>query len=140
VQAKRDDIQAFRALSVALVFMFHAGYGFPNGYLGVDIFFALSGFVIWGLLNRLLTEDKHPLRAFYSGRVRRIMPAASTLIIVLSLVQVSFGSTQATVGIVITGIYSIFSLGNIEIARQVGDYFSPEATSNPFLHMWSLGK
>jgi peptidoglycan/LPS O-acetylase OafA/YrhL len=139
VQSKRNDIQALRAFSVAVVFLFHAGYGFPNGYLGVDIFFALSGYVIWGLLNRLLTEEKHPLRTFYNGRVRRIMPAASTLIIVVSLVQISFGITQATVGSVIAGLYSLFSLGNIEIARQVADYFSPEATANPFLHMWSLG-
>ncbi len=139
MHSKRSDIQALRALSVVLVFLFHAGYGFPNGYLGVDIFFALSGFVIWGLLNRQLIEDKHPLQSFYTGRVRRIIPAASVLIIVVSIVQVIFGSTQATVGVMIAGLYSIFSLGNIEIARQVGDYFSPEATSNPFLHMWSLG-
>ncbi len=139
MQSKRRDIQALRALSVALVFMFHAGYGFPNGYLGVDIFFALSGFVIWGLFSRLLLDDMHPLRTFYSGRVRRIMPAASTLIIVVSLVQVSLGITQATLASIKAGMYSIFSLGNIEIARQVADYFSPEATSSPFLHMWSLG-
>jgi peptidoglycan/LPS O-acetylase OafA/YrhL len=139
VQSKRSDIQAFRALSVALVFMFHAGYGFPNGYLGVDIFFALSGFVIWGLFSRLLVDDLHPLRTFYTGRVRRIMPAATTLIIVVSIVQVSLGITQASLSTVTAGIYSIFSLGNIEIARQVADYFSPEATSSPFLHMWSLG-
>jgi peptidoglycan/LPS O-acetylase OafA/YrhL len=139
VQLKRNDIQAFRALSVAVVFFFHAGFGFPNGYLGVDIFFALSGYVIWGLLSRLLREDKHPLRTFYRGRVRRIMPAASTLIIIVSLVQVSFGFTQATSGSIKAGLYSLFSFGNIEIARQVADYFSPEATSSPFLHMWSLG-
>lgn len=67
------------------------------------------------------------------------MPGASTLIIVVSLAQVSFGFTQATIGSVKAGLYSLFSFGNIEIARQVADYFSPEATSSPFLHMWSLG-
>lgn len=139
MQSKRSDIQVFRALSVALVFLFHAGYGFPNGYLGVDIFFALSGFVIWGLLNRLLKESERPLRTFYNGRIRRIMPAASTVIIVVSLVNVYFSASQATLGSLIAGMYAVFSFGNIEIARQVADYFSPEATSSPFLHMWSLG-
>lgn len=139
MQSKRSDIQLFRALSVALVFIFHAGYGFPNGYLGVDIFFAISGFVIWGLFSRLLVNDLHPLQTFYIGRVRRIMPAASSLIIVVSLVQFSSGVTQTTLSALKAGMYSIFSLGNIEIARQVADYFSPEAASSPFLHMWSLG-
>lgn len=139
MQSKRSDIQIFRALSVALVFLFHAGLGFPNGYLGVDIFFALSGFVIWGLLNRLLKESERPLRTFYNGRIRRIMPAASTVIIVVSLINVYFSASQATLGSLIAGMYAVFSFGNIEIARQVADYFSPEATSSPFLHMWSLG-
>lgn len=139
MQSKRGDIQVFRALSVVVVFLFHSEFGFPNGYLGVDIFFALSGFVIWGLLDRLLKEDNYPLRTFYTGRVRRIMPAASTVVIVVSLVQVSFGATQATLGSLTAGIYALFSFANIEIARQVSDYFAPEATSSPFLHMWSLG-
>lgn len=139
MQSKRNDIQLFRALSVALVFLFHAGYGFPNGYLGVDIFFAISGFVIWGLLNRLFKDSERPLRTFYNGRIRRIVPAASTLIIFVSLINVSSSTSQATLRSLIAGMYAVFSFGNIEIARQVADYFAPEATSSPFLHMWSLG-
>jgi peptidoglycan/LPS O-acetylase OafA/YrhL len=138
ISRRRIDIQIYRAVSVLLVFFFHAGFGFPNGYLGVDIFFVISGFVITGLLAKLRNSER-PFREFYIGRLRRITPATSVLILTVSLFIFVFHATSPITGFLKTGIFSIFSIGNIEIAHQVTDYFQPESINNPFLHLWSLG-
>lgn len=139
MHVKRKDIQIYRAISVLLVCFFHAGLGFPNGFLGVDMFFVISGYVIWDLLKRLILENDYPYRKFYIGRIRRIMPAASTYIFFASAALFIFAPLESTATNLRAALFSLFSMGNIEIARQVSDYFQPNAITSPFVHMWSLG-
>src|SRR5690242_12126501 len=83
----RDDIQGLRAIAVGAVVLYHAGVPFlPGGYVGVDIFFVISGFLITShLLRSLRTEGRIRFADFYARRARRILPA-SFVVVVLSLV------------------------------------------------------
>jgi hypothetical protein len=72
----RDDIDALRAVAVGLVILFHFGVpGFSGGFVGVDVFFVISGFLIGGIIDRELSARQFSLIAFYERRVRRIFPA-----------------------------------------------------------------
>src|ERR1700728_5331019 len=83
----RPDVQGLRAVAILLVLLFHAGIpGFTGGYVGVDVFFVISGFVITGLLLRERESSRATsLLSFYGRRIRRILPAA-TLVIVVTVV------------------------------------------------------
>src|SRR5271170_2980856 len=79
----RPDVQGMRAIAILLALVYHAGVpGFSGGYVGIEVFFVISGFVITGLLLREREASGHTsLRSFYGRRVRRIMPAATLVII-----------------------------------------------------------
>lgn len=77
----RPDIDGLRALSVLGVIFFHAGLGFPGGYIGVDVFFVISGFLITGIILRELENGSFLLRNFWIRRIKRIIPAAAFLVL-----------------------------------------------------------
>jgi peptidoglycan/LPS O-acetylase OafA/YrhL len=77
----RPDVDGLRAIAVALVLLFHAGLGFPGGYIGVDVFFVISGFLITGLIVKDLESGAFSLTDFWVRRIRRIIPAASAMVI-----------------------------------------------------------
>ena len=85
----RPDVQGMRAIAIFLALVYHAGVpGFRGGYVGIEVFFVISGFVITGLLLREREGTGHTsLRSFYGRRVRRIMPAATLVIIVTVIVS-----------------------------------------------------
>ncbi|MFQ6172838.1 acyltransferase family protein [Oryzobacter sp. R7] len=136
----RLDVQGLRAAAVAAVVLYHAGVPLPGGYLGVDVFFVVSGFVITGLLAReRASTGRTDLRHFYARRFRRLVPALSVMVVAtlaVSLVVLSpLGPLQTAV---LTGVGAILFSANVVIARSTGDYFGVPAETNPLLHTWSL--
>ncbi|MFM8648570.1 MAG: acyltransferase family protein [Actinomycetota bacterium] len=139
--AFRRDIQGLRGLAVVLVVLYHGGFFFDSGYIGVDVFFVISGFVITSMLMRIRSQNgKISLGEFYSRRVKRILPAAAFTTLVVAVAAVALqspnGAQQSTAKV---GIGSAAMLANVVIPREAGSYFAPAVDLQPFLHMWSLG-
>jgi peptidoglycan/LPS O-acetylase OafA/YrhL len=137
----RLDIQGLRAVAVLAVVFFHAGIFFPGGFVGVDMFFVISGFVITlTLMRNALANGAISLKKFYLRRFRRLAPALALVILVtlaLSALVLSPLGTQQNAAL--TGLAAALSLGNVAIALTTGGYFDAPAELNPFLHTWSLG-
>ena len=135
----RADIDGLRALAVSGVLLFHAfPETFPLGYLGVDVFFVLSGYLISGVMARALIEGRFSLITFYANRVRRIFPS---LILIMGA-SLGFGwfylldNELALLGKHVLGGGAF--VANVVLMRESG-YFDEEAIRKPLLHLWSLG-
>lgn len=136
---RRLDIQGLRALAVIAVVVFHAGVPLESGFLGVDIFFAISGFVITGVLIRSAGPGFLLLKNFYVRRFRRLVPALSILIFVTLVLSLLFFSPfEAQKNTAQTAVGASFGLANAVISLTTGGYFDLAATTNPLLHTWSL--
>ena len=136
----RPDLQGIRAIAVVLIVLFHAGVpGLSGGYIGVDVFFVLSGYLITGLLVRELgSTGGVGVASFYARRARRILPA-SFLVLAVTLIAsgailspIDFASASKDVAA--SAIY----VPNVRFALEQTDYWHPAAVS-PVLHFWSLG-
>jgi peptidoglycan/LPS O-acetylase OafA/YrhL len=135
----RPDIDGLRAIAVVSVVGFHAfPKAFPGGFIGVDIFFVISGFLISGILFEQRERGSLSIAGFYARRIRRIFPA---LILVLAttltigwcvLFPQEFRSLQANI------LASAGFVSNIQLWNEAG-YFDRAAASKPLLHLWSLG-
>jgi len=135
----RPDIDGLRAIAVTLVVCFHAfPEAMPGGFIGVDIFFVISGFLITGIIARELDQQQFGLLAFYARRIRRIFPA---LIVVLGatlvlgwlwMLPLAYAQLSADV------FASAAFVSNIALWLQSG-YFDIESGRKPLLHLWSLG-
>jgi peptidoglycan/LPS O-acetylase OafA/YrhL len=137
---RRPDIQGLRAIAVGVVVAFHAGLPVPGGFIGVDVFFVISGFVITGMLAREWAKSGTlRLRTFYARRFRRLTPALALLVgvvfVISALVQSPMGAQQTTAQ---TGIGALLLTANIVIANTTGGYFDAPAATNPLLNTWSL--
>ena len=138
--AHRDDIQGLRAVAVLLVVFGHAGVPFlSGGYVGVDTFFVLSGFLITGILLAEFAErGSISLPSFYLRRARRILPAAGLTLVVTDIAAhhlLNFVRARAAVN---DSIWSALFAANVHFARQGSDYFAQGQPPSPFLHFWSL--
>jgi len=135
----RRDIQGLRALAVILVVIFHTGYALPGGFIGVDVFFVLSGFLIIGLLDREAERSGEiDLASFFARRARRLLPAlafVTTITLLASVALVELGAPLRSVARTAAGA-SLF-VANAILYRDSG-YFAPESELNPLLHTWSL--
>ncbi|MEZ5375429.1 MAG: acyltransferase family protein [Acidimicrobiales bacterium] len=136
----RLDIQGIRALAVLLVVIYHAGGPLTGGFVGVDVFFVVSGFVIGGsLFAEAERTGQISLTNFYRRRVRRLLPALSVTIALTLLAAVllssPLGPQSAAAG---TGIAALLFSSNYYLATSGGGYFEVDAESNPLLHLWSL--
>ena len=138
----RRDIQGLRGIAVLLVVLFHGQLGFSGGFVGVDVFFVISGFVITGVLTRdntTVSTLPRRLAAFYVRRVRRLLPALGVVIgstLIASLVlESSLREQSRTVWSAVTSL--LFS-ANIRYLTMDDGYFSLGSQTNPLLHIWSL--
>ena len=135
----RADIDGLRAIAVLAVVLFHFGVpGFQGGFVGVDIFFVISGFLIGGLLWRELRETgRIRLGAFYMRRIRRLAPAFFAMAIVSAVAAwfllLPFDLREFGKGLVAAVLY----LSNVLFYRQAG-YFDSSAEEKVLLHSWSL--
>ncbi len=136
---KRGDIQGLRAVAVLLVIFAHAGFpGFAGGFIGVDVFFVISGFLITGLLLKEVDRTgRVSITGFYSRRARRILPAA-TLVLVATMAVVALSESLTRITSTATDArWSAVFLANVRFAREGTDYFA-DAEPSVFQHYWSL--
>jgi peptidoglycan/LPS O-acetylase OafA/YrhL len=140
------SIDGLRALAVISVIVNHIDPRFqPGGYLGVDIFFVISGFVI---TQSLIARDQagpatllSQLLDFYVRRVKRLLPALLVCVTFTAILYCFFvsGTDLSMRKSLATGAASVFGLSNIYLVFNSVDYFGVDANQNPFLHTWSLG-
>lgn len=134
----RGDIQALRGWAVSIVVLEHSGITlFQSGFLGVDIFFVISGFLITGIILRALNEERFSFRDFYFKRARRILPAAYVTIILTSIFSIWFLTSLEMKSLESQVLGALTYTINYVLLSQV-DYFSVAANMKPLLHMWSL--
>ncbi len=136
----RGDIQGLRALAVLMVVAAHAGAPFlPGGFVGVDVFFVISGFLISALLFReAATHGRVSLMAFWSRRARRILPAATLVTVVTVVASLALLSAIDARQVVVDSAWAAAFLANLHFARQDVDYFAQESAASPMQHYWSL--
>jgi peptidoglycan/LPS O-acetylase OafA/YrhL len=137
----RPDLEGLRAIAVVLVLLYHAGVpGVTGGYVGVDVFFVLSGFLITGLLVRELERTGTiSLTAFYARRARRLLPAVALLILVTVGASTLLLSPLRAGEVAKDGIAAALYASNLRFAFQATDYLQSELPPSPLLHLWSLG-
>lgn len=135
----RRDIDGLRAIAVTSVVFYHAGlWPLNSGYVGVDIFFVISGFLIGGILNRETRAGTFSFARFYARRTRRILPALIAVVTLVGLASLALmgarelRQTGLSAGTALLGISNIYFWWST-------NYFAPSAHLNPFLMTWSLG-
>lgn len=128
-----------RAFAIAVVVAFHASFpGFDGGYIGVDVFFVISGYLITGVLLRELDEhDRIRLGRFWARRIRRLLPASTLVVLVTLAATATLLSPLAWQSSAESGVWAAGYGQNIFLAVEEADYFAVE-TRNPFFHFWSL--
>jgi peptidoglycan/LPS O-acetylase OafA/YrhL len=140
LKEKRRDIQGLRAVAVALVVLFHAGVpGFGGGYVGVDVFFVISGFLIsTHLLEALGDSGRLRFGEFYARRARRLLPAALTVIAVTVIAAFAVVSPVQFTNVIKDALAAALYVPNMVFALRATDYLA-DRTPSLFLHYWSLG-
>ncbi|HUI04162.1 MAG TPA: acyltransferase family protein [Acidimicrobiales bacterium] len=136
----RPDVQGLRAVAVALVVLFHAGVrGIEGGYVGVDVFFVISGFVITGvLLRERAASGRTSLVAFYARRCRRIIPAASVVLVVTVVASYIALGELAGARAASDGRWAALFAANVHFAAIGTNYLASQAPPSPLQHFWSL--
>lgn len=136
----RSDIQFLRGIAVLAVILYHADFGVSGGFVGVDVFFVISGYLVARSLSMQPDIGRvSSLRRFVVRRVKRLWPALALMVAVVSVFSAIFLSPfedQAPASKV--GIGSLFGVANLVLMGSPNGYFSPSQESNPFLHTWSL--
>jgi peptidoglycan/LPS O-acetylase OafA/YrhL len=137
----RPDIQGLRAVAILTVVLFHAGVpGIGGGYIGVDIFFVISGFLITGMLwGEASTTGTVRLRRFYGARARRLLPAGCLVLVATAVASAVLLSPLEARNALKDGIASALYVGNYRFAISGTDYLDAGAAPSPFQHYWSLG-
>lgn len=136
----RPDIDGLRAVAVISVILFHLNSSWlPGGFLGVDIFFVISGYLIGGILFRELSTKTFSLKNFYLRRMRRILPAFFAVVIFVLVVggQLMVPGSDDWNPTRSSALWSLFFSGNIFFAQNT-DYFAPTVELQPLNHLWSL--
>jgi len=135
----RKEVDGLRAIAVIPVILYHAGVrGFSGGYVGVDVFFVISGYLITSIILKDLKDEKFSLVNFYERRARRILPALfATLLVTAIVAWFMFLPDEMKIlgqGILASAAFS----ANIFLYAKGDDYFGMQSDENPILHIWSL--
>ena len=139
-KAFRGDLQGLRAIAVIFVLLFHAEItGFQGGFIGVDIFFVLSGFLITkNLLDEEIRTGTISISSFYAKRLRRLLPA-SVLVLITTLILGYFYLPPVLIPDLTRDVSAAtLYISNFSFAARATDYFAANATPSPVLHFWSL--
>ncbi|MGB0064206.1 MAG: acyltransferase family protein, partial [Terracidiphilus sp.] len=138
--AFRPDIEGLRALAILLVIFSHAGLPvFPSGFIGVDVFFVLSGYLITRLLlEEIRTTGRIRFSRFYARRARRLLPAALLLVVAVCLVEAVVINPLEQYRVLKAAFATLLYSSNIYFAHVSESYFNLLSAANPLLHTWSL--
>ncbi len=138
MQGYRPEIDGLRTVAVVPVVLFHAGYSFfSGGYVGVDVFFVISGYLITGILMRDLADGRFSLLRFYERRARRILPALF-VVMLASLAVATIWLPPEDMRVFARSVVAVvFFASNIFFWRTTG-YFDGNAEERVLLHTWSL--
>ena len=136
----RPDIEGLRGIAVVLVVLFHCGVpGFSGGFIGVDVFFALSGYLITGLIvDEIQRNGRLSFRNFYARRVRRLLPAAGLVLVSTLLVGMVVYSPLELAAFAKSCLFAALYASNYQFMFAASNYFGADVASNPYLHTWSL--
>jgi peptidoglycan/LPS O-acetylase OafA/YrhL len=137
----RPDIEGLRAVAILAVLAYHARIpGLSGGFVGVDVFFVISGYLITGLLLRERDRSgRIDLAGFYARRVRRLLPAALAVVAVTVGVSALVLSPVQFPDVAADGAAAALYVSNYRFALSATDYFAADAAPSPLLHFWSLG-
>jgi peptidoglycan/LPS O-acetylase OafA/YrhL len=140
VPGYRTDIEGLRGVAVLLVVLYHAGVpGFGGGFVGVDVFFVLSGYLITGLLVKEIEgAGRLDLWTFYARRARRLLPAAALVIVATLAAAMVLYSPMEQTRLAHTALAAVAYASNLWFALRSTDYFAESSETNPLLHTWSL--
>lgn len=134
----RNDIDGLRAIAVLAVIVFHFGY-LSNGFLGVDIFFVISGFLITGIIYKEINDNRFSIINFYLRRIRRIIPLALFVSLVALIIGIATmlpdDLENLAQSVIATNLFS----NNVLQAITVKNYWDLVNEYKPLMHTWSLG-
>ncbi|MPT49216.1 MAG: acyltransferase [Sphingobium sp.] len=135
----RSDIDGLRSIAVIPIVLFHAGISaMSGGFIGVDIFFVISGYLITSIIVREMNEDRFSIVEFYRRRVVRIFPALIFMLLAVLLAGTFIMLPQELSGLGHSAIAAMLFAANIYF-WFTADYFDSSAETKPLLHTWSLG-
>lgn len=134
----RIEIDGLRAIAVISVIIFHLGY-LPNGYLGVDVFFVISGYLITSIIYHEILKGDFSVLSFYKRRIRRILPLLLFISFIALLLGVIFMLPDDLIGLSKSIIASNLFSNNILLYITSSDYWEASMDFKPLMHTWSLG-
>ena len=134
----RAEIDGLRALAVIPVIFFHAGFSlFSGGFVGVDVFFVISGYLITTIIIKELNNNTFSLISFYERRARRILPALIFVILISSIISFIFLTRSELASYFKSVISTLLFFSNFHFYKN-SPYFQSESDLEPLLHTWSL--
>lgn len=135
----RPDIDGMRAIAVLLVVLYHADFPFiTGGYIGVDVFFVLSGFLITLGIDKEMNHNSFSFAQFYLRRIRRIIPVLVFIMLIVTIPAYFILFSDDLESYARTLMHTMLSTNNIHLWINNGDYFAGNSDLKPFLHTWSL--
>ncbi len=134
----RPDIDGLRAVAVLLVIAYHMGRGVHGGYVGVDVFFVISGYLISAVVMADFAAGRFSILGFYDRRIRRIFPAMLVMMAATTVFAWHYFIPSELAAYGRSQIAALFSVSNILFWKQAG-YFDGPSILKPLLHTWSLG-
>jgi len=139
-QQFRGDVEGLRAVAILLVILFHANVaGFGAGFVGVDVFFVLSGYLITGnIVGEIERNGRIDLVGFWARRIRRLVPAAALVFAVSTPIALAYASPLEWGRVALDARAALAYISNIRFARKAEDYFATGSEESFFLHSWSL--
>nr|MBA2653073.1 acyltransferase [Tatlockia sp.] len=135
----RPHVDGLRAFAILFVLFFHAGLTlFPSGFIGVDIFFVISGFLITGLIHSSLQTNNFSFIEFYNRRLWRLQPVFICLILVTTLLTLIYFLPEDLLDFGKSARKTAFFISNLYFEQKTGGYFAADINHLPLLHTWSL--
>jgi len=131
----KPEVDGLRAVAVLLVLFCHLDLGFPGGYIGVDVFFVISGFLITFII---INDNQFSFIKFYIRRILRLYPALIVVVLLTCIICFLIADPFYLKNTIKTAIYALFSISNIYYYKHQ-NYFDVSADQQTFLHTWSLG-
>lgn len=136
----RSDIDGLRAVAVIAVFLHHLGASWlPGGFIGVDIFFVISGYLITSQVFEEVRQGRFSLKGFYQRRINRIVPALVVVLLACVVLGAFLLSPVDLSRLNASALFALLGVSNIFIWVKYGNYFAADASEAPLLHTWSLG-